>query len=106
MLVFLTLVGLGAAIAISLKLPNWYRSETVIMLEPQRIPDEYVKSIAPTRDSAIAPTRDRDLAPTKILQSNGTSCLYVLPVISVAVILTARIRATPRRNLAPPAPEN
>lgn len=45
----LLLVGLGTGVAVgvSRRLPDLYRSETVIMLEPQRVPDEYVKSIAP-----------------------------------------------------------
>jgi len=40
------LLALGAALAygISTRLPNRYRSETVIMLLPQRVPDSYVKT--------------------------------------------------------------
>lgn len=38
--------------------------------------------------------------------SNGTSCLWVFPVMSVATILTVLMRVTPRRNLAPPTPAN
>lgn len=37
-------VGLIAAVGLAKYLPNQYRSETVIMLVPQRIPDSYVKT--------------------------------------------------------------
>lgn len=39
-------LGLGAAasVVVAKKLPDQYRSETVIMLVPQRIPDSYVKA--------------------------------------------------------------
>jgi protein tyrosine kinase modulator len=37
-------VGAGAAVAISKSLPNQYRSETLIMLIPQRISEAYVKA--------------------------------------------------------------
>src|SRR5437899_13030727 len=37
-------LGTALAFAISTQLPNWYRSETVIMLLPQRVPDSYVKT--------------------------------------------------------------
>jgi polysaccharide chain length determinant protein (PEP-CTERM system associated) len=37
-------LGLLVAVTVSKRLPNQYRSETLIMLVPQRIPDSYVKS--------------------------------------------------------------
>jgi polysaccharide chain length determinant protein (PEP-CTERM system associated) len=43
----LAVVGAATAYGIARRLPDWYRSETLIMLEPQRVADEYVKSIAP-----------------------------------------------------------
>src|SRR5215467_10200378 len=44
-------VGLCAAVAfaVSKRLPNQFRSETLIMLIPQRIPDAYVKSAVSSR---------------------------------------------------------
>src|SRR5262245_60779979 len=50
-LVVATLIGLGVAVMIARQLPDLYRSETVIMLEAQRIPDDYVKSISPAGGS-------------------------------------------------------
>jgi polysaccharide chain length determinant protein (PEP-CTERM system associated) len=38
-----------AAIAVSLRLPNVYRSETLILVIPQRVPETYVKSTITTR---------------------------------------------------------
>jgi len=37
-------IGTAGALGVSERLPNKYRSETVIMLLPQRVPDSYVKS--------------------------------------------------------------
>src|SRR5690349_6370552 len=37
-------IGSAGALGVSERLPNKYRSETVIMLLPQRVPDSYVKS--------------------------------------------------------------
>src|SRR5262245_19068070 len=39
------MLGAAVALIISNALPDLYRSETLIMVEPQRIPTEYVKSI-------------------------------------------------------------
>jgi polysaccharide chain length determinant protein (PEP-CTERM system associated) len=44
-LVLTTIVGTAVAIEVSRLLPSHYRSEAVIMFEPQRVPDAYVKSI-------------------------------------------------------------
>ena len=41
--------GTALAYAISTQLPNRYRSETLIMLLPQRVPDSYVKTIITTK---------------------------------------------------------
>ena len=38
------LLGVGVAVTVSRLLPEKYRSETLIMLVPQRIPESYVKS--------------------------------------------------------------
>src|SRR5215469_1143446 len=37
-------VVLAATIVVSYRLPNLYTSETVIMVDPQKVPDAYVKS--------------------------------------------------------------
>src|SRR5688572_14914378 len=42
-------IGTGAAYVWAKRLPNQYRSETLIMLSPQRIPDSYVKTTVTTR---------------------------------------------------------
>jgi hypothetical protein len=39
----------GVAVVVSKRLPNRFRSETLIMLMPQRIPDSYVKSAVSAR---------------------------------------------------------
>jgi polysaccharide chain length determinant protein (PEP-CTERM system associated) len=42
--ILLTAIGGGVAVAVSKRLPNQFKSETLIMLVPQRIPDAYVKA--------------------------------------------------------------
>lgn len=42
-------VGAGAAYAVAKRLPNQFRSTTLIMLIPQRIPDAYVKAAVTSR---------------------------------------------------------
>jgi polysaccharide chain length determinant protein (PEP-CTERM system associated) len=42
-------VATGVAVLWAMRLPNQYRSETLIMLVPQRIPDSYVKSTVTSR---------------------------------------------------------
>jgi polysaccharide chain length determinant protein (PEP-CTERM system associated) len=42
-------IGTGAAVVWAKRLPNQYRSETLIMLLPQRIPDSYVKTTVTNR---------------------------------------------------------
>ena len=39
----------GLAFAISLRIPNQYKSETLILVIPQRIPESYVRSTVTTR---------------------------------------------------------
>src|SRR4029077_6101102 len=39
----------GIAVAVSLRLPNQYRSETLILVIPQRIPESYVRSTVTMR---------------------------------------------------------
>src|SRR5262245_26914986 len=45
LLIVLTIAGGGAAIAISEYLPSLYRSEALMLFEPQRVPGEFVKSL-------------------------------------------------------------
>src|SRR3954465_631238 len=37
----------AAAVGVSLRLPNLYRSETLILVVPQRVPESYVRSTVP-----------------------------------------------------------
>ena len=54
-------LGVGAAMLIARTLPDRYRSETVIMLEQQRVPDEYVKSIAPAESAERIATLENQI---------------------------------------------
>ncbi len=38
-----------ATVLITQRLPNWYRSETLILVVPQRVPETYVRSTVTTR---------------------------------------------------------
>jgi polysaccharide chain length determinant protein (PEP-CTERM system associated) len=42
-------LGVGASVLVARRVPQMYRSETLIMVVPQRIPDSYVKSTDATR---------------------------------------------------------
>jgi polysaccharide chain length determinant protein (PEP-CTERM system associated) len=44
-IVLCALLGAGAALSYSNRLPDRYRSEALIMFEPQRIPDQFVRSL-------------------------------------------------------------
>jgi polysaccharide chain length determinant protein (PEP-CTERM system associated) len=41
-------IGLSAAVPVSKKIPERYRSETLIMVVPQQVPDSYVKPVVTT----------------------------------------------------------
>src|SRR5262245_38514827 len=45
LLIVLTIAGGGAAMTISQYLPSLYRSEALMLFEPQRVPGEFVKSL-------------------------------------------------------------
>src|ERR1044071_5756980 len=45
LLILLTIVGVLVAAAVSKRLPSLYRSEALMLFEPQRVPDEFVKSM-------------------------------------------------------------
>jgi polysaccharide chain length determinant protein (PEP-CTERM system associated) len=60
---------LGAAIAfgVSKRLPNQYRSQTLIMLVPQRVPDSYVKSTVTVRvEDRLATLEDQILSRSRL----------------------------------------
>jgi polysaccharide chain length determinant protein (PEP-CTERM system associated) len=60
-------VGLIVAAAVSKKLPNQYRSETVIMLMRQRIPDSYVKTTVTERiEDRLASLQDQILSRSRL----------------------------------------
>ena len=49
LLVLPIMLGIVVAANVSRRLPNWYRSETLIMLMPQRVPESYVKTTSTDR---------------------------------------------------------
>jgi len=62
-------VALGAAVAVGVSkhLPNKYRSETVITLVPQRIPDSYAKSAVSSRiEDRLATLREQILSRSRL----------------------------------------
>jgi polysaccharide chain length determinant protein (PEP-CTERM system associated) len=79
----LVLVGAGAVI-VSKRLPNQYRSETLIMLVPQRISDAYVKAAVTTRiEDRLATLEDQILSRSRLER----------------IILDLDLYRTPRRTL-------
>ncbi|MGB7218281.1 MAG: GNVR domain-containing protein [Vicinamibacterales bacterium] len=63
----LLLLGMVAAVAVGRQLPDRYRSETLIMLVPQRIPDSYVKSTITGRiEDRLASLEDQILSRSRL----------------------------------------
>jgi polysaccharide chain length determinant protein (PEP-CTERM system associated) len=59
--------GLIVAVAVAKKLPNKYRSETVIMLVRSRIPDEYVKTTVTEKiDDRLATLQEQILSRSRL----------------------------------------
>jgi polysaccharide chain length determinant protein (PEP-CTERM system associated) len=67
-LIVVTLVLVAAAsVVVSKRLPNQYRSETLIMLVPQRISDSYVKAAVTTRiEDRLATLEDQILSRSRL----------------------------------------
>jgi polysaccharide chain length determinant protein (PEP-CTERM system associated) len=67
-LIVITLVLVAAAaVIVSKRLPNQYRSETLIMLVPQRISDSYVKAAVTTRiEDRLATLEDQILSRSRL----------------------------------------
>jgi polysaccharide chain length determinant protein (PEP-CTERM system associated) len=62
-----TVLGAGAAVGISQRLPNQYQSQTLIMLVPQRVPDSYVKSTVTARiEDRLATLEDQILSRSRL----------------------------------------
>ena len=56
-----------AAIAVSLRIPNVYRSQTLILVIPQRVPDSYIKSTVSTRiEDRLRSLRQEILSRTRL----------------------------------------
>ena len=61
------IVATSIAVVYSKRLPNRYRSETLIMLSPQRIPDSYVKTTVTTRiEDRLASLNDQILSRSRL----------------------------------------
>src|SRR6185503_3320681 len=69
------LAGIGAAIIWSL--PNLYRSETLILVVPQRVPESYVRSTVTTRiEDRLQAISQQILSRTKLEQIISDFNLY------------------------------
>jgi len=63
----LMVVGTGASVAVYKRLPQWYRSETLIMLTPQRVPDTYVKATSTEKmEDRLATLQDQILSRSRL----------------------------------------
>ena len=61
------IIGTVAAAVVSKRLPAWYRSETLIMLMPQRVPDSYVKAtITEKMEDRLATLEDQILSRSRL----------------------------------------
>jgi uncharacterized protein involved in exopolysaccharide biosynthesis len=61
------IIGTAVAAAVSKRLPAWYRSETQIMLLPQRVPDSYVKTTITERiEDRLATFEDQILSRSRL----------------------------------------
>jgi polysaccharide chain length determinant protein (PEP-CTERM system associated) len=59
-------IGTAAAVAVGERLPKKYRSETQVMLVPQRIPENYVKAAATNPDELLASLQDQLLSRSRL----------------------------------------
>lgn len=77
LIVVLLIVGTAAANAIYTRLPRWYRSETVIMLMPQRIPDSYVRATSTDKlEDHLGTIEDQILSRSRLEQIIVEQDLY------------------------------
>jgi polysaccharide chain length determinant protein (PEP-CTERM system associated) len=77
LIVILLIAGTGAAAAVYKRLPQWYRSETVIMLMPQRIPDTYVKATSTDKvEDQLATLEDQIMSRSRLEQIIVEQNLY------------------------------
>jgi protein tyrosine kinase modulator len=60
-------LGTAAGVGVSKWLPAWYRSETLIMLMPQRVPDSYVKTTSTEKvEDRLATLEDQILSRSRL----------------------------------------
>jgi polysaccharide chain length determinant protein (PEP-CTERM system associated) len=67
LIVIMLVLGAAVAVGVSKRLPNQYRSETLIMLVPQRISDNYVKAAVTGRiEDRLATLEDQILSRSRL----------------------------------------
>src|ERR1051325_6014936 len=60
-------IGAATGLVVFKQLPSWYRSETLIMLMPQRVPDSYVKSTVTEKiEDRLATLEDQILSRSRL----------------------------------------
>jgi succinoglycan biosynthesis transport protein ExoP len=66
-LVLPTLVTTAIGAAVAFKMPNKYRSETLVLVVPQRVPGEYVRSTVTTRiENQVVTIREQILSRSRL----------------------------------------
>jgi uncharacterized protein involved in exopolysaccharide biosynthesis len=96
-------VATAAAVAIGERLPKRYRSETLIMLVPQRIPESYVKSSATNIEDRLATLEDQLLSRSRLERIILDLDLYqaqrrALPMEEVVVRMRGDITVQTEKN--------
>jgi polysaccharide biosynthesis transport protein len=67
----------GAAVVVIKHMPNVYRAETVIMVDPQKVPDSYVPSTVSTSISdRLSTLQQQIMSPTRLKHTIDTLGLY------------------------------
>src|SRR4249920_919647 len=66
-----------ATVVVALRLPNFYHAQTVILVDPQKVPDYYVPSTGNmTVSDRLSTIRQEVMSPTRIKQVLDQSGLY------------------------------
>jgi polysaccharide chain length determinant protein (PEP-CTERM system associated) len=77
LIVVLLVVGTAAGTLVYQRLPRWYRSETVIMLMAQRIPDAYVKATSTDKiEDRLSTLEDQILSRSRLERIIDEQNLY------------------------------
>jgi polysaccharide chain length determinant protein (PEP-CTERM system associated) len=76
-IIITTIAVFVATVVVAMRLPNFYRAQTVILVDPQKVPDSYVPSTGNmTVSDRLSTIRQEVMSPTRLKQVLEQSGLY------------------------------